>query len=148
MEIALSHDTQSESCRYYLLNPPETNKFHQPPNVDKVVDVFLTLYALMASTESVRTTRNAVSHKHVLYSEILSVTSVMRKNSRWASSTHFMSAKDSALGSNLGLRISTSSYATQSSGRGSRESELMGAFQELKRAVRDIEGIRHIAREF
>lgn len=125
------------------MTTPEANTLHQPPNMDVVVDVFLTLYALMTSTESLPRTRNAVSHKHVLYSEILTVTSVMRKNSRWASSSHFMSVKDSALGSNLGLRISTSSYASQSSGRGSRESELMGAFQGLKRAVRDVEGIRH-----
>ncbi|KAG5645886.1 hypothetical protein DXG03_005033 [Asterophora parasitica] len=65
----------------------------------------------------------------------------MRKNSRWVSSTHFVSAKDSTLGSNLGLRISTSPYAAQPSGRGNREAELMGGFQELKRAVRDIEDI-------
>ncbi|KAJ7093181.1 hypothetical protein C8R44DRAFT_835540 [Mycena epipterygia] len=82
--------------------------------------------------------RRTVSPKHVLYSEILSVTSVMRKNSRWASSTHFMNARDSALGSNLGLRLSNSS---QSARRVSREADLMLGFEELKRAVRDIEDI-------
>ncbi|KAG5650374.1 hypothetical protein H0H81_012461 [Sphagnurus paluster] len=65
----------------------------------------------------------------------------MRKNSRWSSASHFVSAKDSTLGSNLGLRISTSPYAAQNSGRGNREAELMGGFQELKRSVRDIEDI-------
>ncbi|RDB21501.1 hypothetical protein Hypma_011417 [Hypsizygus marmoreus] len=95
----------------------------------------------MPSTNSTKKTRKTVSHKHVLYSEILSVTSAMRKNSRWASSTHFVSAKDSTLGSNLGLRISTYSRASSTSGRGNREAELMGGFQELKRTVRDIEDI-------
>ena len=71
----------------------------------------------MTSTQL--TTSKTVSHKHDLYSEILSVTSAMRKNSRWASSAHFMSAKDSALGSNLGLRISTFPPLAQSFGRGS-----------------------------
>ncbi|KAJ6618317.1 hypothetical protein B0H10DRAFT_1795581 [Mycena sp. CBHHK59/15] len=86
------------------------------------------------SSDSHRT----VSHKHVLYSEILSVTSAMRKNSRWASATHFMNARDSELGSNLGLRLSSSSQAGK---RVSREADLMLGFQELKRAVRDIEDI-------
>lgn len=85
-------------------------------------------------------TRRTVSFKHVLYSEILSVTTAMRKNSRWASSTHFVRSKDSTLGSKLGLRISTSSYASQTFGRGNREAELMGGFQELKRVVRDVDG--------
>lgn len=65
----------------------------------------------------------------------------MRKNSRWASSAHFMSAKDSALGSNLGLRISAFPHLAPSFGRGSRESQLMGGFQDLKRTLRDIEGM-------
>ncbi|KAG6909836.1 hypothetical protein DXG01_015109 [Tephrocybe rancida] len=94
--------------------------------------------------DSTTRTRRTVSVKHVLYSEILSVTTAMRKNSRWASSTQFVTSKDSTLGSNLGLRISTSNYATQSSGRGNREAELMGGFQELKRAVRDVEDISSI----
>jgi brefeldin A-resistance guanine nucleotide exchange factor 1 len=83
--------------------------------------------------------RRTVSQKHVLYSEILSVTSAMRKNSRWASATHFVNTKDSsALGSNLGLRVSNSSQGAR---RISREADLMLGFEELKRAVRDIEGV-------
>ncbi|KAJ7929284.1 Sec7-like domain is implicated in guanine nucleotide exchange function [Mycena leptocephala] len=83
--------------------------------------------------------RRTVSQKHVLYSEILSVTSAMRKNSRWASATHFVNTKDSsALGSNLGLRVSNSSQGAR---RISREADLMLGFEELKRAVRDIEDI-------
>ncbi|KAF5358079.1 hypothetical protein D9756_001747 [Leucocoprinus leucothites] len=82
------------------------------------------------------------SIKHVLYSEILSVTSAMRKNSRWAAPTLYMGARDTAaLGSNLGLRISSPAHANiKVSARGSREAELMGNFQELKRTVKDISG--------
>ncbi|KIY43680.1 Sec7-domain-containing protein [Fistulina hepatica ATCC 64428] len=48
-----------------------------------------------------------VFHKHVVLSEILSVTSTMRKNSRWASSSSVVTARDSSvLSSNLGLRVS------------------------------------------
>ncbi|KAJ6500445.1 hypothetical protein C8R45DRAFT_896478 [Mycena sanguinolenta] len=89
----------------------------------------------MTSSESATRT---VSLKHVLYSEILSVTSAMRKNSRWASATHFMNARDSALGSNLGLRVSSNSQGAR---RVSREADLMLGFEELKRAVRDVEDI-------
>ena len=82
----------------------------------------------------------AVSAKHILLSEILSVTSVMRKNSRWALSTPSFSTRDSALASSLGLRVSKSSYNMHASGHGSTEQELMTGFQDLKRLVKDIEG--------
>jgi brefeldin A-resistance guanine nucleotide exchange factor 1 len=94
----------------------------------------------MDSTNPLPTMHRRVSHRHVLFSEILSVTSAMRKNSRWASSTHFLNPRDSALGSNLGLRISSPSYSSQSAGRVSQEADLMAGFQEIKRAVRDVEG--------
>ncbi|KAK7023901.1 SEC7 domain-containing protein [Favolaschia claudopus] len=82
--------------------------------------------------------RRTVSQKHVLYSEILAVTSAMRKNSRWSSATHFINSRDSALGSNLGLRVSNNA---QNSRRISREADLILGFEELKRAVRDVEDI-------
>ncbi|KAJ6488639.1 hypothetical protein C8R47DRAFT_978394 [Mycena vitilis] len=85
--------------------------------------------------------RRTVSQKHVLYSEILSVTSAMRKNSRWASATHFMNTRDSALGSNLGLRVPNSSQAAR---RVSREADLMLGFEDLKRAVRDTDDINTV----
>ncbi|KAL1746973.1 hypothetical protein HDZ31DRAFT_32906 [Schizophyllum fasciatum] len=59
---------------------------------------------------------SAVPHKHVLLSEILSVTSVMRKNSRWATSTHFFNARDTSLGTTLGLRIASPTIAADISG--------------------------------
>ncbi|KAJ4488408.1 hypothetical protein J3R30DRAFT_3435649 [Lentinula aciculospora] len=93
----------------------------------------------MHSPITITRPRQNVSQKHVLYAEILSVTSAMRKNSRWASSTNFMtSTRSSALGSNLGLRISSPSFNARASARGNREAELMAGFQELKRAVRDV----------
>lgn len=82
-----------------------------------------------------------ISQKHVLFSEILSVTSMMRKNSRWATSMLFVGARDTrALGSNLGLRISSPSRSVHLSGRGSREDDLLAGFLELKRAVKDVDG--------
>ncbi|KAI0709041.1 Sec7-domain-containing protein [Earliella scabrosa] len=86
----------------------------------------------------------AVSAKHILLSEILSVTSVMRKNSRWALSTPSFSTRDSALASSLGLRVSKSSYNMHASGHGSTEQELMTGFQDLKRLVKDIEDIHSL----
>ena len=82
----------------------------------------------------------SVSAKHILLSEILSVTSVMRKNSRWALPTPSISSRDSALASSLGLRVSRSTHNSYASIHGSSEQELMTGFQDLKRLVKDIEG--------
>lgn len=81
-----------------------------------------------------------VSQKHVLLSEILAVTSVMRKNSRWASAAHTLHARDSALARDLGLRRATPGSHSQRSSRVSPEADIMAGFQELKRTVRDAEG--------
>ncbi|KAF8163113.1 Sec7-like domain is implicated in guanine nucleotide exchange function [Crassisporium funariophilum] len=88
-------------------------------------------------------TKSSALHKHVLLSEILSVTSTMRKNSRWASSTLVLAVRDSpALGTNMGLRISSPAYPTRLPGRGTREVELMAGFIELKRAINDMQDIQ------
>lgn len=95
----------------------------------------------MTSSSALPNSWPDASTKHVLYSEILSVTSAMRKNSRWASSTLYMSAKDtSTLGNNLGLRISSPANTVRLSERGGREVELMANFQDLKRTIKDISG--------
>ncbi len=84
---------------------------------------------------------NSALLKHVLLSEILAVTSTMRKNSRWASATPVMTVRDSpALGMNMGLRISSPAHQTRLSGRGNKEAELMAGFLELKRAVTHMQG--------
>lgn len=84
----------------------------------------------------------SVSLKHILLSEILSVTSVMRKNSRWAMSTHpFSYTGDSALASSLGLRRTRPYQSPFVSERGSNEQELMRGFQDLRRSVKDVEGM-------
>ncbi|KAF5372839.1 hypothetical protein D9758_001701 [Tetrapyrgos nigripes] len=90
------------------------------------------------------TTRRTVSPKHVLSSEILSVTSTMRKNSRWAASTHFINTGTLALGTDLGLRITTPTPRSQRNGRENREADLMAGFYELKRIVRDVDDVMTI----
>jgi golgi-specific brefeldin A-resistance guanine nucleotide exchange factor 1 len=93
----------------------------------------------MAGSTITSMSRRAVSEKHILRAEILAVTSTMRKNSRWAS-THFVNARDSAFASNLGLRRSNPGNNFQGHVRGSRESDLMAGFQDLKRIIRDMDG--------
>ncbi|TFK54814.1 Sec7-domain-containing protein [Heliocybe sulcata] len=88
--------------------------------------------------------RGTISKKHVLEAEILSVTTAMRKNSRWASSTNTLNSRDSTLASTLGLRITTMTPTGHTFGRGSRERELMANFQELKREVKDTDDIESI----
>lgn len=86
-----------------------------------------------------------IEQKHVLLSEILAVTSTMRKNSRWAAAAHTLVARDSALAKDLGLRRGSPSIGIQRPGRLSQEADLMGGFQELKRTIRDVEGKRYAA---
>lgn len=97
----------------------------------------------MEAVESAPTALPAsVSLKHILLSEILSVTSVMRKNSRWAMSTHsFGSSGDSTLASSLGLRRTRQYPAPYMTDRRSTEQDLMRGFQELRRLVKDVEGM-------
>ncbi len=79
-----------------------------------------------------------VSKKHVLHSEILLVTSAMRRNSRWATTTHFMTpSRDPAVGTSLGLRISSPSIPTLL--RIDREADLMAGFQDLKQTINEVE---------
>ncbi|KAK2467063.1 hypothetical protein APHAL10511_001321 [Amanita phalloides] len=70
----------------------------------------------------------------------------MRRNSRWASSVHVVTARSNAsnLSSNLGLRISAPASSTSHSRRGSKEVELMAGFHELKRTVQSVEDIREV----
>lgn len=82
----------------------------------------------------------SVSQKHILFSEILSTTSVMRKNARWATSASSFVGRDSALASSLGLRVSAPSPSTHTAVRGSREKDLMAGFQVLKRTVGESDG--------
>lgn len=87
-----------------------------------------------------------IGHKHVLLSEILAVTSTMRKNSRWAAAAHSLVGRDSALAKDLGLRRGSAAIGIQRPGRLSQEADLMGGFQELKRTIRDVEGRQYVAR--
>lgn len=62
----------------------------------------------------------------------------MRKNSRWASSAQSYTAHDTALAASLGLRR-TGNLIDSSGGSERREVELMSAFMDLKREVRDMD---------
>lgn len=78
----------------------------------------------------------AVPSTHLVYSEILSVTSAMRKNSRWATPTaYYPSSARVSLASSLGLRAATNN---EREGRvqGRKNVDLMVGFEELKRDVR------------
>lgn len=79
-----------------------------------------------------------VSPKHLIENEILSVTSSMRKNSRWASSARLRSARDTALASSMGLRRANVSDAI-GHGHDREDVDLMAGFEELKRKIRDVE---------
>ncbi|KAI6110037.1 hypothetical protein F5141DRAFT_822489 [Pisolithus sp. B1] len=85
-----------------------------------------------------------IEKKHVLLSEILAVTSTMRKNSRWAAAAHTLVARDSALAKDLGLRRGSLAVESQRPGRFSQEADLMGGFQELKRAIRDVADVQSL----
>lgn len=95
---------------------------------------------LTNTMDSPSTAAGTVSHKHVLLSEILAVTSAMRKNSRWAASSRMLNARDSALARDLGLRRSSPTFNSRDHGRGNREADLMAGFQELKQITRDVDG--------
>lgn len=97
------------------------------------------MYVLNSGTMASRPARG-VSMKHILLSEILSVTTVMRKNSRWASSSHSFTSRDSALASSFGLRRTRQAFNVYIEERASTEQELMIGFQDLRRLVKDVEG--------
>lgn len=84
----------------------------------------------------------ANSSRQIVYSEILSVTSIMRKHSRWSSSTQTFHAEDSVDTSlnHLGIRrLDTSGNAGLQ--QGSREEVLMSGFEQLKRTLRSTQDV-------
>ncbi|KAG8936237.1 GDP/GTP exchange factor for ARF [Tulasnella sp. 418] len=85
--------------------------------------------------------RLAVSPSHLVFSEILSVTSAMRKNSRWASSQPGPT-RGTGLASTMGLRPQQN--VSVKSGRAvhdRQETILLWDFEKLKRSIRDNEDI-------
>lgn len=79
-----------------------------------------------------------LSPRHLIENEILSVTSVMRKNARWASSSRIRSTRDATLASTMGLRKGHSF----NSGRGKEpeDVDLMLGFEGLKKEIRLAQG--------
>lgn len=79
-----------------------------------------------------------VSPKHLIEHEILSVTSSMRKNSRWATPNRLLSARDTTLARSMGLRQSGMLDTLRTHDR--EDVELMAGFEELKREIRHYDG--------
>lgn len=83
----------------------------------------------------------AVPSTHLVYSEILSVTSAMRKNSRWATpAAYYPVSTRTSFASSLGLRAGLDVEATTAKPVGRRDFDLMVGFEELKRNVRASNG--------
>lgn len=82
---------------------------------------------------------NGLTHAHIVYSEIISVTSVMRKNSRWATNFGVNHRRDMHLAASMGLRRGVTDNSSGSPGP-RREVDLMGGFEYLKRKIRDVQG--------
>ncbi|KAG9049245.1 GDP/GTP exchange factor for ARF [Tulasnella sp. UAMH 9824] len=88
--------------------------------------------------------RMAVPPLHLVWSEILSVTSAMRKNSRWASSQPGP-PRATNLATSMGLRTPTGTGDTAGRpGHDRQEAGLMAGFDELKRNINDTNEILSI----
>ncbi|CAE7052219.1 unnamed protein product [Rhizoctonia solani] len=83
------------------------------------------------------------AHAHIVYSEIISVTSVMRKNSRWAANSGMQRTRDAQLATSMGLRRGALDRQPRSPGP-RREVDLIGGFEYLKRKIRDVQDIHEI----
>ena len=87
----------------------------------------------------------AVPSTHLVYSEILSVTSAMRKNSRWATPTaYYPAAARASLATSFGLRAAVSQGVEPNANSrvsGKRDFDLMVGFEELKRDIRASNGM-------
>lgn len=84
---------------------------------------------------------STISMEHIIHSEILAVTSAMRRNYRWASRAARHLPRDDALADTMGLRRSGYSNSTSDRKLEKQESDLWASFEILKRKVRDTEGI-------
>lgn len=92
--------------------------------------------ATTASEES----RLSVSSRHLVFYEIIAVTTAMRRNSRWASAQPGLS-RGTSLASSMGLRApSGGNEASNNAGQNKHEVALMVGFDELKRTLHDTEG--------
>ncbi|KAJ1307233.1 hypothetical protein OPQ81_001347 [Rhizoctonia solani] len=83
------------------------------------------------------------THAHIVYSEIISVTSVMRKNSRWATNSGVQRRRDVQLATSMGLRRGALESQPRSPGP-RREVDLIGGFEHLKRKIRDVQDVHEI----
>jgi golgi-specific brefeldin A-resistance guanine nucleotide exchange factor 1 len=84
----------------------------------------------------------SVSSSRLIYLETLSVMSTMRKNARWASITRHKPARGSttnSLSGGMGLRKYEIGGTQAARAAEKREGDLLIAFEELKRDIRDVQ---------
>lgn len=84
--------------------------------------------------------RLAVPSSHLVFHEIIAVTTAMRRNSRWASIQPGLS-RGTGLASSMGLRApAAGAESSNQAGQNKHEAALMLGFDDLKRVVQDNEG--------
>jgi golgi-specific brefeldin A-resistance guanine nucleotide exchange factor 1 len=83
----------------------------------------------------------SIAIEHIIHSEILAVTSAMRRNYRWASFAGKRPVRDDALANTLGLRRTLNYKITNENKRERQEAELWASLESLKRKVRDTNGM-------
>lgn len=80
-----------------------------------------------------------LSPRYLIENEILSVTSAMRKNARWASSSRIRSTRGGTLASSMGLR--KGNMLDPGKDKDSEDVDLMLGFEELKKEIRSAQGV-------
>ncbi|KDQ13235.1 hypothetical protein BOTBODRAFT_633172 [Botryobasidium botryosum FD-172 SS1] len=84
----------------------------------------------------------SVSPSHLVFSEIIAVTSAMRKNSRWGAA-RVPSGRSISLASNTGIRAGRTPETSQA-GEENVEVDLMDGFESLKRDIRGAADIKQL----
>ncbi|KAG8863760.1 GDP/GTP exchange factor for ARF [Tulasnella sp. 330] len=88
--------------------------------------------------------RLSVSNRHLVFYEIIAVTTAMRRNSRWASAQPGLS-RGTSLASSMGLRPpSGGNESSNNANQNKHEVALMVGFDELKRTLHDTEDIQSL----
>ena len=75
-----------------------------------------------------------MSLSQVVYGELMAVTAAMRKNSRWAAYQHMPTSRRASLATTMGIRRPLNG---PDAGRHDEEFELIAAFEELKREIKE-----------
>lgn len=78
-----------------------------------------------------------VSLQQLVYGELMAVTSAMRKNSRWAAYQHMPASRNAPLAATMGIRRAHIPHNGARRTADREEVELIAAFEELKREVKE-----------